>query len=458
MPILNYIGLQVLCFVFTQYIIGVLLLAIPIDIGSVAFTILTLMGMLLATASFRYKYPTIKPNKWELILLVPLILVSILSGENNTTALDITNKSGDYYASTITQVHIIDEDTIKAKLPLYTLHTPSQFILNDTYVKTYLVQENHSTLITVSATDTEPKYLNLPNPVAYTKTQASRKILALNPTKQLGTPTFEVSDDLTPYWIFPSIKENTIEGIYLFDTSFDKIYYHSIDNIPKWVDNVYPPNYILETLSANIDGNISQDYHFVNVPEGIRLCTSVIDKGDSTKSTSFLTVNTKTLKTTQYKVTGVTPKYVKESLTTQHQVAYPSTLVNEGGRLTYFNICKQNSTSNLVYSLTDVVNPSKSITHTDLSQLRELYSMMTFKTKSPIQNLPSLTITVKSTEFFELDGKSICKVVDTLGDSYFITVKDNIEILYLYPESTITLTRGVDLLENLDMKFWNLVQ
>jgi hypothetical protein len=75
--------------------------------------------------------------------------------------------------------------------------------------------------------------------------------------KGLTEYTFELDDDLNPYWVITAFKPSItyfgpkVEGVVILNPETGKSQYYAVNDVPEWVDRVYPEEFVEDYLSWN---------------------------------------------------------------------------------------------------------------------------------------------------------------------------------------------------------------
>ena len=148
-----------------------------------------------------------------------------------------------------------------------------------------------------------------------------------DPTKLYSDFTFEVNDDLKPYYT-ATIYKNTIGlsgqkamGVALVDAQSGKIEEYNIANTPKWVDRIQPLDFVRNNI--NLRGEYIRGFSPFNdngklkATEGVGMVynegrcyfyTGITSIGKDDSSLGFYLVDTRTMETIYFKSSGATEK------------------------------------------------------------------------------------------------------------------------------------------------------
>ena len=147
-------------------------------------------------------------------------------------------------------------------------------------------------------------------------------------TKGITDFTFEIDDDLNPYWVVTLYEKRVgfkgcdAIGVIVVDAQSGDIKEYSIKEAPKWVDRIQPKDFIITQLNdwgryikGWVNGIFAQD-GVLRTSQGISLVygedgksywyTGMTSTGQDGSSVGFVLVDTRTKKTFWYKQSGAT--------------------------------------------------------------------------------------------------------------------------------------------------------
>lgn len=198
------------------------------------------------------------------------------------------------------------------------------------------------------------------------------------PTFMFSSPTFEIADDKTPYWVCPRIVKRIglfggtdIEGAVLVNAVTGETQYYK--EVPTWVDRVYPAELIMEQydyFGKYINGfinsvfgqkNVTQTtsgYNYIALNDDVYVYTGVTSVGSDQSNVGFLLSNQRTKETKYYIASGATEMSAMASAegVVQH-LKYKATfplLLNVASEPTYFIALKDNASLVKMYAMVNV--------------------------------------------------------------------------------------------------------
>lgn len=162
-------------------------------------------------------------------------------------------------------------------------------------------------------------------PKSFLNQDLQRTLYFNDPTKLYTDFTFEVDDDLKPYYT-ATIYKNTVGlggkkafGVAIVDAQSGKIKEYNIDNTPKWVDRIQPLNLVRNNI--NYRGEYIRGFSPFNdngklkATEGVGMVynegrcyyyTGITSIGKDDSSLGFYLVDTRTMETLYFKSSGAT--------------------------------------------------------------------------------------------------------------------------------------------------------
>lgn len=200
------------------------------------------------------------------------------------------------------------------------------------------------------------------------------------PTKMFETVSFEIDDNGTPYWVAPTItyrigwwNGKDISGAVLVNAITGESQYYPKEQVPKWIDQLYDSNLIIEQLDDNgryqngffnsIFGQknvrrTTYGYNYLAIDDDVYLYTGMSSVTSDESNIGFVLVNLRTKETKFYAVPGATETSAMQSAEGQVQhLKYKATfplLLNVSNRPTYFISLKDAAGLVKMYAFVDV--------------------------------------------------------------------------------------------------------
>lgn len=200
------------------------------------------------------------------------------------------------------------------------------------------------------------------------------------PTFMFSDPTFEIDESGHPWWVCPRMTKTIglfggvdIEGAVLMDAITGESTYCSMEEIPTWVDRVYPAELIMKQYDYHgtyINGFFNSifgqqgvtvttsGYNYIAMDDDVYMYTGVTSVSSDESNVGFLLSNQRTKQTTYYTVGGAIEESARDSAEGVVQdLGYKSTfplLLNIGGEPTYFMSLKDQSQLVKQYAMVNV--------------------------------------------------------------------------------------------------------
>jgi len=200
------------------------------------------------------------------------------------------------------------------------------------------------------------------------------------PTYMFEECSFEIDDDGRPYWIAPHIEKTIglfggtdVVGIVLVDSLTGDCTYYSIEEIPQWIDGVFPASLIIEQYDYHgryVNGFINSifgqrdvtqttaGYNYLALNDDIYVYTGITSAGSDDSNIGFILCNQRTKDTKYYAVPGAAEYSAMRSAegVVQH-LSYNATfplLLNVAGQPTYFIALKDDAQLVKQYAMVNV--------------------------------------------------------------------------------------------------------
>lgn len=361
-----------------------------------------------------------KPFKFAVCAIVAIIALSAVSTLIGAQIFNasryeklITMENGDFTADVAeinrTQIPVVDRDTAsrlgQRKLGEIS-DLVSQFVIEEDYTQinykgkpvrvTPLAYgdiikwfNNNSkgipAYITVDMTTQETSLVRLDEGIKYSYSEYLMRnlyrYLRFNyPTKIFDNISFEIDEDGTPYWVASTMtfrigfwSGRDIEGAVLLNAVTGESKYYKLEEIPKWVDQVYSSDMIMEQLIYNgkyrsgffnsIFGQKgvlqpTDGYNYLAINDDVYLYTGITSVTSDESNVGFVLTNLRTKETKYYAIPGAEEYSAMESAEGQVQhLKYSATfplLLNISDRPTYFMSLKDGAGLVKMYAFVDV--------------------------------------------------------------------------------------------------------
>lgn len=202
------------------------------------------------------------------------------------------------------------------------------------------------------------------------------------PTKMFEEPSFEIDEEGKPYWIAPVYQYKVglfggkdIVGAILVDAISGESQYYDIQDVPTWIDRVYPSDLLINQLEnwgkygkGYLNTIFSQKgvlkptdgYNYVALNDDVYLYTGLTSVSSDASNVGFALINMRTKEAKYYAISGAEEYSAMSSAEGKVQnLKYTSTfpiLINAGGQPTYFMSLKDSAGLVKKYAFVSVEN------------------------------------------------------------------------------------------------------
>lgn len=314
--------------------------------------------------------------------------------------------------------------------------------------------------ITVNSVDGKAELIKLDKgmkymPSALFSKDLYRKLRFTYPTEIFEKENFEVDNDGNPYWIVPTSRysgvglKKEITGIIILDPISGDSKKYNIDEIPTWVDHVYPSSLIIEQVNNwgsykngffnSIFGQkgvvaTTEGYNYTVMNDDVYLYTGITSVANDESNIGFILSNLRTKETFFYSVSGAEEFSAMASAEGQvqqmnYRASFPL-LINLNNKPTYLLSLKDNAGLVKMYAFVDVVNYQKVVV-TDAQEGIEKAALKYLgdEAKSNTSNLINKNIIIKSIKEVNIDGNTNYYLIDNEGIKYRASIKINTLLL-----------------------------
>ena len=202
------------------------------------------------------------------------------------------------------------------------------------------------------------------------------------PTKMFESPSFEIDDNGHPYWVAPTYTYKIglfggkdITGAVLVDAVSGECQYYAIEDVPTWIDRVYPSELLLEQLNnwgkythGFFNTIFSQKgvlkptdgYNYIALDDDVYLYTGLTSVSNDASNVGFALINMRTKEAKYYAISGAEEFSAMSSaegkVTDLKYTATFPILINAGGEPTYFMSLKDSAGLVKKYAFVSVEN------------------------------------------------------------------------------------------------------
>jgi len=289
------------------------------------------------------------------------------------------------------------------------------------------------------------------------------------PTYIFDTPTFEIDEDGTPYWICPKIVKKIglfggkdIDGAVLVNAITGECEYYK--DVPTWVDRLYNSDLIVQQYNyygRYVNGFINsifgqkdvtittEGYNYIALNDDVYLYTGVTSVGADQSNIGFILSNQRTKETKFYSCAGATENSAQASARgiVQH-LGYTATfplLLNVADEPTYFTALKDKANLVKMYAMVNVKQYQLVATGATFEECEREYIKL-LKNKNIVENVKGENNTIEGTivdirtavkegtsyYYLKLDSDSNYYVVSTVDYEpvVILNVGDSIKLEY----------------------------
>lgn len=320
-------------------------------------------------------------------------------------------------------------------------------------------------LITVDMASQETELVKLKEGMKYTPSDffnrnLNRHLRFLHPTFMYSEPSFELNDDGEPYFIVPVydyeiglLGGKDITKVVLLNASTGKDEVYNVDDVPTWVDNVYPSDIIL-TQSNNwgkysngffnslfSQKNVLQTtdgYNYLAINDDVWLYTGLTSVSSDKSNIGFILVNKRTKESKLFPVNGAEEFSAMASAEGQVQeksyVATFPILLNIDSNPTYFLSLKDNAGLVKQYAFVSVENyqivGTGSTTYEAMNKYTSLLNGSGLNSNSSSsENMFEASGTIKQISTFVEEGSSSYYIIFENDDNIYKDIITNSPII-----------------------------
>ncbi len=352
------------------------------------------------------------------------------------------------------------------------------FTNRDEGVKAYITVDSVTGEAKLTELEEGMKYM----PSAMFSEDLNRKLRFEYPTEIFGTKTFEIDEEGNPYWVVPTVKyvgvnmRSSIDGVILLDAVTGKSKKYDIDEIPSWVDHVYPSELILEQVNnwgSYVNGfwnsifgqknvvNTTEGYNYLTIEDDVYLYTGITSVLADESNLGFILVNLRTKQTNYYSVAGAEEFSAMNSaqglVQEKGYIASFPLLINLAGRPTYLMSLKDAAGLVKMYAFVDVIDYQLvSVTDSSLGIVKASEDYISKISSETINedNVITKDITVDFITSAIIDGNTYYYITDSEGANYQMSItvdeyrlpfiKNGMQINIEYTEGTINIIKGIN--------------
>ncbi len=313
-------------------------------------------------------------------------------------------------------------------------------------VKGYIILNSVTGKAELVKLDKGMKYM----PSALFNEKLRRKLRFLYPTTIFGQERFEIDEEGNPYWVVPTIKYSGVglraeaTGIIILNPITGETKKYKTEEVPAWIDHVYPANLILEQVndwgkykSGFINSVFGQKgvvattegYNYTIMNDDVYLYTGITSVASDESNIGFILTNLRTKETVFYAVSGAEEYSAMASAEGQVQhLKYRATfplLINLNNKPTYLLSLKDNAGLVKMYAFVDVADYQKVVVSEAKDGIEEAALKYLGNDERNIDKTDLIIkdITVSKIKMALIDGTSYYYITDTNNNRYKVSIK-----------------------------------
>lgn len=278
-------------------------------------------------------------------------------------------------------------------------------------------------------------------PSAYFFEDFYRKLRFSHPFSIFGDPTFEIDEDGNPYYVCTVYTYNGIhalkrvKGVVLFDPCSGDSEYFDVEEVPTWVDRIYPEDLVIEELNDygqyrngffnSIFGQegviqTSRGYNYISKDGDIWLYSGMTSYGEDTSNIGFVLVDLRTHEA-QYIATSGADEYSVMS-------SAEGEVLNYGYVATFPVLINLNNSPFYILSLKDSEDLIKMYALVDAQDYQQVYTCKAEKDSKAV--IEQLILSAVTNPNIELDDSSFEKINTTVLEKADVII-DGSSYVYL---------------------------
>ena len=327
--------------------------------------------------------------------------------------------------------------------------------------------------ITVDCVEKTAEFVRLDTGIQYSPSAAfskdlNRHLRSLFPSLLFDEISFEIDDDGVPYWVVPTYDYSigigggkVPSGCILCDPITGSSKFHSIDEIPEWIDHAVDDATVVNLINwwGKFQGgwwnswigqkNVRQateGNNFVTIGNDVYLYTGITSVAMDESNSGFMLVNQSTGEANYFEMPSAEEYSAMDSAKGQVQhLNYSSTfpiLINLNGEPVYFLSLKDAAGLVKMYAMVSVEDIQKlSVTDSTLGidYLVEQYSK---SSSIQVSDSETKTITFNIANIYTcvLEGNTQYYFVDESGNVYMTDITKNVKLPVYAVGDNITVT------------------
>lgn len=298
------------------------------------------------------------------------------------------------------------------------------------------------------------------------------------PTLMFDELSFEINDQGIPYWIAPSYSYKIglfggkdITGAVLVNAVNGECQYYDIDEIPQWIDRVYPSDLVLTQLenwgkytNGYFNTLFSQKgvlkptdgYNYVALNDDVYIYTGLTSISSDASNVGFALINLRTKEAKYYAISGAEEYSAMSSAEGKVQnLKYKATfpiLINAGGEPTYFLSLKDDAGLVKQYAFVSVENYQVVATGDSVAEAEKAYYRLLKDNgkdasidssedmiEGKITNISSAVVNGNTYYYFKIEGKEEIYIASIVSNKGLPLLKVGDKVSFEYDEQSTSV-------------------
>lgn len=286
----------------------------------------------------------------------------------------------------------------------------------------------------------------------------TRHIFLHHPTVLFEKPVFELDEEGNPYYVAPIMERKLsflgpkdVVGAFVVDAQTGEISRYSVEEVPDWVDRVYPANLVMSQINDNgryqngywnsiitkrgVIQN-AEGYNYIVLDDDLYLYTGLTSVSSDESNIGFVLVNSRTKEARRYNISTATEQSAMESAEgsvqeKEYQSTFPL-LFNLNGKPVYQLSLKDEAGLIKLYAFVDALNYQRVGIGSSLQSAWAEYHDSTISSPS-VEEAPEED--TQPVETITGEVSALQDVVVAGETTYYFTLNNKNEVIYIAPVS-----------------------
>ncbi len=298
---------------------------------------------------------------------------------------------------------------------------------------------------------------------AYFNHNLYRHLFFTDPFAIMGPSKFELDEQSKPYWVTPVYrvtwvgKTRDVKGVYITDPVNGQSDYYSKEEVPAWVDNVYPIGVIYDQFrqSKRYENGLfnwakkgvvefTDDYAYVQFDGNVHIYTGVTSVGKDESNVGFAYVDLRNGEIAYIRRAGAEEYSARSSaegaLQQYHYTAIFPSMVNVDDRPTYFMGLVDGANLIKSYAFVSYENYQIVATGQTVDEAYRNYLRLISADGRDSSELKDVTFTVSEVQMIVKEGNSHVLFKEAGGRIYWYTMADgDLRFSFIKEGDTVTV-------------------